>query len=113
VVDARDVAAAAIRAITAGAHARRYIKVPAATAMAGAAALELSARLRRRDPAVTRAGTRVLLEGSRQHLTAQRAERELGATFRSLGRTIADEAAWYRSNGMLPTPRDAILVRGS
>lgn len=138
VVDARDVAAAAIRAITAGAHARRYIvtgawqplaaitreiasatgarpprEVPAATAMAGAAALELSARLRRRDPAATRAGTRVLLEGSRQHLTAQRAERELGATFRSLSQTIADEAAWYRGNGMLPTPRDAILVRGN
>jgi hypothetical protein len=53
--------------------------------------VELGARLRHRDPAVTRAGTRVLLEGSRQHLTSGRAERELGVTFRPLRQTIADE----------------------
>jgi nucleoside-diphosphate-sugar epimerase len=132
VVDARDVAAAAIRAITRGAHARRYIvtgpwqplsgitreiasatgasaplEVPAALAMAGATALELSARLRRRDPAATRAGTRVLLEGRRQLLTARRAEQELGATFRALSETVADEAAWYHSTDRLPAALSA------
>ena len=131
VVDARDVADAAVRAITAGAHGRRYIvagarhtlsaitrqvalaaggraprEVPAAMAMAGATAMELAARLRHRDPAATRAGTRVLLEGGRQHLTSQRAERELGVTFRPLERTLNDEAAWYRAHGMLPMRRD-------
>jgi nucleoside-diphosphate-sugar epimerase len=127
IVDARDVAAAAIRAITRGTHARRYIvagswqllpaitrqiatvagtraphEVPAAAAMAGATVIELTARLRRRDPAVTRTGTRVLLEGNRQHLSSQRAQHELDVTFRPLAQTIADEATWYRSHGMLP-----------
>ena len=87
-------------AIAAGGRALR--EVPAAIAMAGATAIELAARLRRRDTAVTRAGTRVLLEGNRQHLTSQRAERELGVTFRPLDQTIGDEAAWYRGHGMLP-----------
>lgn len=66
--------------------------------MAGSAGLELAAWLRRREPAATRA----LLESNRQHLTSQRAERELGVTFRPLAQTIADEAAWYRNHGMLP-----------
>jgi dihydroflavonol-4-reductase len=126
IADARNVAAAAIQAITSGAHARRYIvasdrqplpaitreiasttggsaprEVPAAVAMAGAAVLELTARLRRRDAAVTRAGTRVLLEGSRQHLTSGRAERELGVTFRP-------PAPDHRRRGRLvPQPRPA------
>jgi hypothetical protein len=68
--------------------------------MAGSADLELAARLRHRWPAATRAGTRVMLEGNRQHLTSQRAERDLGVTLRA--QTIADEAAWYRNHGMLP-----------
>jgi hypothetical protein len=33
---------------------------------------------------------------------AGRAEREPGVTFGSLAQTIADNAAWYRSHGMLP-----------
>jgi nucleoside-diphosphate-sugar epimerase len=127
IVDARDVAAAAITAITHGAHARRYIiagswqplpaitreiaaatgaaaprQVPSALAMAGATVIELTARLRHRDPPVTRTGTRVLLEGNRQHLSSQRAERELNATFRPLAQTITDEADWYHDHGMLP-----------
>jgi len=131
IADARDVAAAAVRAITTGAHGRRYIvgggwhplpaitrqiataaggraprEVPAAIALVGATAMEFTARLVRRDPAVTRAGTRVLLEGNTQHLDSQRAERELGVTFRPLEATITDEAAWYRSHGALPIPRD-------
>jgi hypothetical protein len=82
-----------------GARAPR--EVPTALAMAGSAVIELTARLRHHEPAVTRAGTRVLLEGNRQHLTSQRAERELGVTYRPLAETIADEAAWYRSHGIL------------
>jgi dihydroflavonol-4-reductase len=46
----------------------------------------------------------VQLEGN-QHLTSQRAERELGVTFRPLDQTIGDEASWYRSHGMLPARR--------
>jgi hypothetical protein len=80
--DARDVAQAAIAAISGGTHARRYIiaaprqplpgitaqiaaatgartprQVPLALALAGSAVIELAARLRGHDPAVTRAGT--------------------------------------------------------
>lgn len=138
ITDARDAARAAIAAIGNGAHARRYIvagpwqplpaitaqiaaatgtapprAVPAALAMAGSAGLELAARLRRRQPPATRAGTRVLLESNRQHLTSQRAERELGVTFRPLTQTIADEAAWYRNHDMLPPdPRTPARQRG-
>ena len=57
-------------------------------------------------PCCPRAGTRVLLEGNTQHLDSQRAERELGVTFRPLEATITDEAAWYRSRGTLPGARD-------
>jgi hypothetical protein len=74
--------------------------------MAGATAIELTARLLRRDPAVTRAGIRVLLEGNTQHLDSQRAERALGVAFCPLEAPITDEAAWYRSHGTLPIPRD-------
>jgi nucleoside-diphosphate-sugar epimerase len=126
IVDARDVAAAAIRAISSGAHDRRYIiaagwqplpaitgqiaavfgrhaprPVPAAMAMTGATVMEFAARLRHGDPAATRSGTRVLLEGDQQRLTSRRAERELGVTFRPLEQTIGDEADWYRNHGML------------
>jgi hypothetical protein len=33
---------------------------------------------------------------------SERAERELGATFRPIAATIADEAAWYARHGTLP-----------
>jgi len=76
--------------------------------------MELTARLVRRDPTVTRAGTRVLLEGKTQHLDSQRAERELGPTFRARWtRPITDEAAWYRRHGTLPIPARARLQRGT
>jgi len=55
-------------AIVAGGRAPR--EVPAAMAVAGATAIELDARRRRRDTAVTRAGTRVLLEDNRQRLSS-------------------------------------------
>ena len=125
-MDARDVAHASIRAISDGVHASRYIvaswqplsaigrevaaatgapaprEVPAALAMAGTTVLEVAARLRRREPAVTREGTRVLLEGNHQHLTSARAEHELAATYRPLAQTITDEATWYRDHRLLP-----------
>ncbi|HEX9359773.1 MAG TPA: NAD-dependent epimerase/dehydratase family protein [Streptosporangiaceae bacterium] len=138
IADARDVARAAVTAISSGEHARRYIvasswqplpvitseiaaatgapaprPVPAALAMAGSGVIELAARLRGREPAVTRAGTRILLEGDRQHLTSQRAGRELGATFRPLAQTITDETAWYRSHSTLPpAPHSPAQHRG-
>jgi hypothetical protein len=70
--------------------------------MAGPAGLELAAWPRRREPAATRAGTRVLLESNRQHLTSQRAERELGVTFRSLAQTIADELPGIATTACCP-----------
>jgi len=88
--------------VAAAAGAQPPRAVPAALAMADSAGLELAAWPRRREPAATRAGTRVLLESNRQHLTSRRAERELGVTCRSLARTIAYEAAWYRHHGMPP-----------
>jgi hypothetical protein len=48
-------------------------------AMADATAIELTARLVRRDPAGGRAGIRVLLEGNTQYLDSQRTERKLGS----------------------------------
>jgi dihydroflavonol-4-reductase len=127
VVDARDVAAACVRAAVDGQSARRYIvagrwhglpelctgvaravgvrpprTVPPRVALAAATVLETYARLRRQPATATRAGVRVLLEGDRRRISSQRAERELGVSFRPLEQTLADEAAWYRERGVLP-----------
>jgi hypothetical protein len=67
-------------------------QVPAAAAMAGATVIELTARLRHRDPAVTRAGTASCSKATGSACPPA-AERELGATF-PLAQTITDEAAW-------------------
>ncbi|MGW8848361.1 NAD-dependent epimerase/dehydratase family protein [Streptomyces xiamenensis] len=126
VVDARDVSLACVRAAERGAPLRRYIvagrwqplvdtttgialatgatpprQIPAAAALAVAALLETSARLRGRPPVATREGVRALLDGNRTRISSARAQRELGVGFRPLAQTLADEAAWYRAGGAL------------
>ncbi|WP_168220623.1 NAD-dependent epimerase/dehydratase family protein [Streptomyces sp. RFCAC02] len=132
IVDARDVAAALVRAATDGRTLRRYIvagrwqrlaetcrgvaeavgvgaprEIPAGAALTFAALLETSARLRRREPVATREGVRVLLDGNRTRISSDRARDELGVTFRPPAETFADEAAWYRSAGLLAPARSA------
>ncbi|WP_327682186.1 NAD-dependent epimerase/dehydratase family protein [Kitasatospora sp. NBC_00458] len=124
VVDARDVAAACVRALTHGIGLRRYVvagswyglhdlvtgiaaatgatpprQIPAGAALAFATALEYGAKLRGRPPVATREGVRVLLDGTRTRLSSARAQKELGVTFRPLAQTLSDEASWYREQG--------------
>ena len=69
--------------------------------MTGATVIELTSRLRRHDPAVTRVGTpRPARRQPPVPLLA--AERELGFTYHPLAQAIADKAARYRNHGMLP-----------
>ncbi|WP_190232871.1 NAD-dependent epimerase/dehydratase family protein [Streptomyces avicenniae] len=126
VVDARDVAAACVRAAESGQSLRRYIaagrwqrlsattqgvadavgvsaprEIPAAAALTFATLLETSAKLRRREPVATREGVRVLLDGNRTRISSARLQSELGVEFRPLSETFADEAAYYRATGLL------------
>lgn len=126
VVDARDVAAACVRAAAVGESGRRYIvagryhelpelcaavaratggaaprSVPAFAARLFATVMERQAKLRGRRPLITRSGVQALLDGGRP-ISSERAQRELGVVFRPLEQTMLDEAAWYRKQGMLP-----------
>ncbi|MBV2365898.1 NAD-dependent epimerase/dehydratase family protein [Streptomonospora nanhaiensis] len=125
-VDARDVAAACVRAavlpvtgrfVVAGAkHTIREIAevvaketgtpvpraVPAWLAMAVVTLMEVSARLRGTEPTATRTGVAVLRDAAGRNISSARAQRELGIVFRPIERTIADEVAWYRAQGVLP-----------
>jgi dihydroflavonol-4-reductase len=128
VVDARDVADACISAALVGKSGRRYcvggryaslpdvcasiahltgvppVKVvPARAALLFATLLETGARLRGRVPVASRAGVRALLDGGRA-ISSERAERELGVTFRPLAQTLADQADWHRERGLLGSP---------
>jgi dihydroflavonol-4-reductase len=125
VVDARDVATASIRAAVAGKG--RYVvggarmklpaianeiaaavpsaaprAVPVRVALVASSLMELSARMRGREPVATRSGVRVLMEGQERWLSSARARSELGVTFRGFGATARDAADWYRGHGMLP-----------
>ncbi|RMI41129.1 NAD-dependent epimerase/dehydratase family protein [Streptomyces triticirhizae] len=128
VVDARDVAAACVRAAVDGRHRRRYVvagrwvplpevcrlaaqaagspaprAVPARSAMAVAALLETTARVRGRTPPATRAGVRALLEGNRRRVSSERAIAELGVVFRPLSETMRSQADWHRRHPALGT----------
>ena len=85
-------------------HAEPTREVPATVALAAVTAMQLQARARGRAPVATREGLAVLLEQDRLRFSSQRAERELGATFRPLAQTLADQARWHRERGDLPTP---------
>jgi dihydroflavonol-4-reductase len=126
VVDARDVARACVRAAVAGVGERRYIVagewhslteicgeiarlrairaprvVPARVALFMAGVFELQGALLRRRPLATRTGVRTITKDADMRVSSARAQRELGATFRPLAQTLADEAAWYREHGYL------------
>jgi nucleoside-diphosphate-sugar epimerase len=125
-VDARDVAAACVRALCDGVGLRRYIvagvrwtlweagveiarivgaraprALPARLTYPLAAAMELQAKLRRRPTVATRLGARILLERDRVRMSSQRAQQELCVSFRPFEQTLADQAAWYREAGIL------------
>jgi dihydroflavonol-4-reductase len=127
IVDARDVAAACVRAAELGQH-RRYVvaghrhdlpavcaqiaelceapvprAVAARMALAGSGVVQLSDLLRRRPPLVTARGTRVLIDMDRQWISSARAQAELGVTFRPLDETLRDEASWFRQHDLIPT----------
>jgi nucleoside-diphosphate-sugar epimerase len=125
-VDARDVAAACIRAISDGVGLRRYIvagvrrtiwdacaeiarllgarvprPLPARATYPLATVMELEAKLHRRPAVGNRLAARILLERDRVRLSSARAQRELGVSFRPFEQTIADEADWYREHDLL------------
>jgi dihydroflavonol-4-reductase len=125
IVDARDVAAACVRAAQLG-HDRRYVvagrryELPAVCAqiaqlcgapaprtvaprlaLAGSAVVQRADRLRHRPPLVTTRGTRVLLDMDRQWISSARAQTELGVTFRPINETLRDETAWFGHQGLL------------
>lgn len=122
VVDARDVAAAMVRAATVASPGERFLvagvdasltdvlsvlavqcgrRPPALTlpypaAWLFAASQEGIARLTGGDPLVTRMALATLNSG--HNLSSARAEARLGATFRPLAETLADALAWWRAH---------------
>lgn len=135
VVDARDVADAFIRAAAVGESGRRYIvggrryplsevfgtvadavdmprprELPLPVAMAAVGLLEMASALRGRSPAATRTGVRLITEVER--ITSDRAERELGVSFRPLAETMTDETRWFEQQGLLGQRADIGLARG-
>jgi dihydroflavonol-4-reductase len=127
IVDARDVAAACVRAAQLG-HDRRYVvagrrfQLPAVCAqiaqlcgapapravaprmaLAGSRVIQRADQLRHRPPLVTTRGTRVLLDMDRQWISSARAQAELGITFRTIDQTLRDEARWFGQKGIVPT----------
>jgi dihydroflavonol-4-reductase len=134
IVDARDVAAACVRAAQLG-HDRRYLvagrryELPAVCeqiarlcgapaprpvaprlALAGSGVVQRAERLRHRPPLVTTRGTRVLLDMDRQWISSARAQSELGIAFRPVNETLRDEAVWFGHQGLIPT--DLVLTHG-
>jgi dihydroflavonol-4-reductase len=121
VVDARDVATAMIAALERGSHGDRYIvagryhsledivrgleqatgipapklRLPHAAVMIFAGCMEMFGRLTGREVLVTREGVRTM--HAKVRVSSQKAERELGATFRPLEETLRDVVAWYRA----------------
>lgn len=118
VVDARDVAAAAVTALERGRSGARYLMaghwtslpdltmliahaenvpaprvIPAALAMTLAAGIESVARIRHSAPNTTRRAVRTLLQGHHDRIDSSASLTELGTTFRPVQTTIADIAA--------------------
>jgi dihydroflavonol-4-reductase len=73
--------------------------------VAGAAAVELLARLRGRRPRFCREMVRTMLHGHRYD--GSRATRELGLVYTPVEETIARTLAWYAENGYLERPLTA------
>ncbi len=122
IVDARDVAAAMIAALEKGRPGEKYIvggtyhtleevlqglakasgvpaprmRLPHPIVMAFAHIQETVGRLTGREVLVTREGVR-LMHG-KHRVTSAKAQKELGATFRPLGKTLKDVVGWYSSH---------------
>ncbi len=127
-VDARDVAAACVRAAVDGCTGRYIVGgvwrslpeicfavaratgvppprvVPMRVALSAVTVMEFQARLRGRQPTATRTGVRALIEGNRRRVSSARAEKEFGIASRPLEETLQDEAAWYHEHGLLAKP---------
>ncbi len=125
VVDARDVAAAMVRMVDKP-HGERFIvggryhslrelveliasetgrKAPKATlpawfAIAYAHMSEAWASITGGRAAANLEGVRIM--AAKHSVTSDKAERELGATFRPLEETVRDVVSWYRDRAMLP-----------
>jgi dihydroflavonol-4-reductase len=123
VVDARDVAAAMIRALSQGISGERYIvagrlvsleqialtlekltgihaprlRLPYSAAIALAWLVQTAATLRGAESLLTVSGVRTMRESMEHALSSAKAERELGISFRALDQTLQDEVDWYRS----------------
>jgi dihydroflavonol-4-reductase len=78
---------------------RRTLTLPARVALAGGAAVEGLARLRRRKPPVCRELVRTLVHG--HSYDGSRATRELGLEYTPLEETIRRTVDWYRSQGLV------------
>jgi dihydroflavonol-4-reductase len=124
VADARDVADGMIAAAERGRSGERYIlagdyasfgdvfaaleqitgvpaprrRLPKWLLYVVAVASETGARVTGRDPLISRQAVRTMRE---ERITADKARRELGASFRPLVETLADEIDWFRANGFL------------
>lgn len=130
VVDARDVARAMLFALDRGRRAERYLaagrhmtvaelftvlervsgvraprrRIPAVVLYLIAAANEIAARATGRPALLSWASVRSLTgEADRSRYDPSKSERELGLSFRRVEETLADEIAWFRSQGILPS----------
>ncbi|MGH6654510.1 MAG: SDR family NAD(P)-dependent oxidoreductase [Actinocrinis sp.] len=75
------------------------VRLNPALALALATASQIQSRLTGRPALATRDGIRALIEPRR--VTSDRAITELGAAFRPLADSAADEIAWYRAHGRI------------
>jgi dihydroflavonol-4-reductase len=124
-VDSRDVAQAMINAVEKGRNGERYIvsqgyhtiqdvihavaevsnspipriqlNYPMAMLMAKMA--EFGSRISGSEPPVTPDAIRIM--NNKRLVTAQKAQRELGITFRPFTESIRDEVNWYKENGYI------------
>jgi dihydroflavonol-4-reductase len=122
VVDARDVAMTMIRSVEQGRPGERYIvagppvsleeiattlervagipaprlRLPYSAALVAAWLSQTVTSLRGGQSLLTVSGVRTMRESMRHALSSAKAERELGASFRSLSETLQDEVKWFR-----------------
>jgi dihydroflavonol-4-reductase len=128
VVDARDVAAAAVAAAEKGRRGERYLAagrhyamrdlmttyervtgvpapkgaIPASVLMAIASVSEIGGKLSGKPVLISRAAVKLMLrEAERTRFNHAKSERELGLAFRPVEETIRDEVAWFQANGFL------------